>query len=106
MHLAESTDDKMSIKDLIDIVNEERVHVCGFLRLLNCLSPDEMESYKQGATEVDEIIENAASEQSSQQYGKNRQEDLHCCRNAASAEHAGRHHDDEQYDDGRSGEFE
>ncbi len=57
MQLAESIDNKLAIKVLTDIANEERVHAGEFLRLLRELAPDEEEYYKEGAEEVEEEIE-------------------------------------------------
>jgi rubrerythrin len=55
--LAESTDNKLAVKVLQDIANEELVHAGEFLRLLRELAPDEEEFYSQGAIEVEEFIE-------------------------------------------------
>lgn len=57
MQLAESTDNKLAIKVLKDIADEERVHAGEFLRLLHVLAPDEEEFYAEGAEEVEEEIE-------------------------------------------------
>jgi rubrerythrin len=57
MQLAESTDDKLAKEVLIDIADEERVHAGEFLRVLKHLAPDEEKFYKEGADEVEEIIE-------------------------------------------------
>jgi rubrerythrin len=57
MQLAESVDDKLAKKVLIDIADEERVHAGEFLRVLKHLAPDEEKFYKEGEQEVDEIIE-------------------------------------------------
>ncbi len=57
MQLAESTDDKLAKDVLVDIADEERVHAGEFLRLLKHLAPDEEKFYKEGAEEVDEMIE-------------------------------------------------
>lgn len=57
MQLAESTDDKLAKEVLVDIADEERVHAGEFLRLLKHLAPDEEKFYKEGAEEVDEMIE-------------------------------------------------
>ena len=54
MQLAESTDNKLAVKVLKDIANEERVHVGEFLRLLRELAPDEEKFYAKGAKEVEE----------------------------------------------------
>ncbi len=57
MQLAESTDNKLAIKVLEDIADEERVHAGEFLRLLKELAPDEEKFYAEGAGEVEEEIE-------------------------------------------------
>ena len=57
MQLAESTDNKLAIKVLKDIADEERVHAGEFLRLLRELAPDEEKLYAKGAREVEEFIE-------------------------------------------------
>lgn len=54
MQLAESIDDKLAKKILVDIANEERVHAGEFLRLLKHLAPDEEKFYQDGAQEVEE----------------------------------------------------
>ncbi|MBI5534316.1 MAG: rubrerythrin [Deltaproteobacteria bacterium] len=56
MQLAESTDNKLAIKVLNDIADEERVHAGEFLRLLRELAPDEEGFYAKGAKEVEEEI--------------------------------------------------
>ena len=55
--LAESTNNKLAVKVLKDIADEERVHVGEFLRLLHELVPDEKKFYAKGAKEVEEMIE-------------------------------------------------
>ncbi|MCD6356018.1 MAG: hypothetical protein J7L66_01925 [Anaerolineaceae bacterium] len=55
--LAESTDNKLAIKVLQDITNEERVHAGEFLRLLHEIAPDEEKFYTEGAGEVEEEIQ-------------------------------------------------
>jgi len=57
MQLAESTDNELAIEVLKDIADEERVHAGEFLRLLKELDPEEEEFYKEGASEVEEEIE-------------------------------------------------
>jgi rubrerythrin len=57
MQLAESTDNKLAIRVLKDIADEERVHAGEFLRLLYELAPDEKKFYGQGAKEVEKEIE-------------------------------------------------
>ncbi len=56
MQLAESTDNKLAVKVLKDIADEERVHAGEFLRLLKELAPDEEKFYAEGAKEVEEEI--------------------------------------------------
>jgi rubrerythrin len=56
MQLAESTDNKLAVKLLKDVADEERVHVGEFLRLLRELAPDEEKFYARGAKEVEEEI--------------------------------------------------
>ncbi len=58
MHLHESIDDELVKKVLLDIANEEKEHVGEFLRLLEHISPEEFEHYREGEEEVDEIIKN------------------------------------------------
>jgi len=50
--LAESTDNKLAQKVLLDIADEERVHAGEFLKLLKHLAPDEEKFYQEGAKEV------------------------------------------------------
>ena len=57
MQLAESTDNKLAVKVLKDIADEERIHAGEFLRLLRKLAPDEEKFYAKGAKEVEEEIE-------------------------------------------------
>ena len=56
MQLAESTDNKLAVKVLKDIADEEIVHAGEFLRLLHELAPDEKKFYAEGAKEVEEEI--------------------------------------------------
>ena len=56
MQLAESTDNDLAKKVLIDIADEERVHAGEFLRLLHELAPDEKKFYEKGAEEIEEMI--------------------------------------------------
>jgi rubrerythrin len=56
MQLAESTDNKLAVKVLKDVVDEERVHVGEFLRLLRELAPDEEKFFAGRAKEVEEMI--------------------------------------------------
>ena len=55
--LAESTDNKLAIKVLQEIADEERVHAGEFLRLLHEIAPDEEKFYTEGAEEVEEEIQ-------------------------------------------------
>src|ERR1039457_3820668 len=52
MQLAESTKNKLAVKVLKEIADEELVHVGEFLRLLRELAPDEEKLYAKGAKEV------------------------------------------------------
>ncbi|MEO0074596.1 MAG: ferritin family protein [candidate division WOR-3 bacterium] len=56
MQLAESIDNKLAQKVLIEIADEERVHAGEFLRLLYELAPDEVKHYQKGAEEVERMI--------------------------------------------------
>lgn len=59
--IAESTDNDLAKKVLIDIANEEKVHAGEFLRLLKELQPDEEAFYQQGAREVEEEFLNGGT---------------------------------------------
>ena len=54
---AEATDNKLARMVLLDIAREERVHAGEFQRLLNILVPDEEATLREGAGEVDEMVE-------------------------------------------------
>src|SRR5450759_950907 len=54
--LAESTNNKLAVKVLKAVADEERVHVGEFLRLLHELAPDEKKFYAKGAKEVEDMI--------------------------------------------------
>ena len=56
IQIAKSTDNKLAVKVLKDIADEERVHIREFLRLLRELAPDEEKFYAMGAKEVAEEI--------------------------------------------------
>src|SRR5665811_1016498 len=56
LQLAESTDNKLAVKVLKEIADDELVHVGEFLRLLRELAPDEEKFYAKGAKEVEGII--------------------------------------------------
>ncbi len=53
---AESTDNALAKKVLLDIANEEKEHAGEFLRLLRELDPEEEHFYKEGSEEVEEMI--------------------------------------------------
>jgi rubrerythrin len=55
--LAESTDNELAQKVLLDIAREEVVHAGEFLRLLKELQPDEQGNYDEGADEVEEMMQ-------------------------------------------------
>jgi rubrerythrin len=57
MQLAESTDNKLAVKVLKEIADEERVHAGEFMRLLREIAPDEEKFYAKGVKEVEEEIE-------------------------------------------------
>jgi rubrerythrin len=54
---ADAVDDPLAKKVLIDIANEERVHVGEFQRLLQILTGDEDDFHSSGAREVDEMAD-------------------------------------------------
>ena len=56
MQLAASTDNKLAVKVLKAVADEERVHVGEFLRLLRELAPDEEKFYANGTKEVEDMI--------------------------------------------------
>ena len=57
MQPAASNDNRLAVKVLKDIADEERVHAGEFLRVLRELAPNEETLYAQGAKEVEEEIE-------------------------------------------------
>jgi uncharacterized protein len=59
---AEAIDDPVARAVLIDIANEERVHVGEFMRLLSILTGDEDQWLAQGAAEVDELAAQATAD--------------------------------------------
>lgn len=59
--LAESTDNTLAKKVLLDIAEEEKVHAGEFLRLLYELNPSEKEFYNDGAKEVEKNFLNKKS---------------------------------------------
>jgi uncharacterized protein len=52
---ADATDNELARKVLIDVANEERVHIGEFQRLINILAEDEEAFLAEGAEEVDEM---------------------------------------------------
>jgi rubrerythrin len=54
--LAESTDNELARKVLLDVAEEEVVHAGEFLRLLKELEPAEQANYDKGAEEVEEMM--------------------------------------------------
>ena len=54
---AESTNNKLAQKVLMDIADEEKEHAGEFLRLLRELEPEEENFYREGYAEVEEMIE-------------------------------------------------
>ena len=59
MSHAEAIDDPLARAVLIDIANEERVHLGEFMRLLSILTGDEDKWLAQGTVEVDELAAQA-----------------------------------------------
>ncbi|MFB3881612.1 MAG: ferritin family protein [Armatimonadota bacterium] len=57
---ADATDDEVAKKVLIDIANEERVHVGEFMELLRRLAPDETQYLEDGRLEVTAMAEGVA----------------------------------------------
>lgn len=57
MQLADSTENELARAVLKDIADEELVHAGEFLRLLKALEPTEEGFYKEGAEEVEELME-------------------------------------------------
>lgn len=55
--LAESTDNELAKRVLLDIAREEVVHAGEFLTLLKSLQPDEQANYDEGAEEVAEMMD-------------------------------------------------
>ncbi|MFW6303773.1 MAG: ferritin family protein [Candidatus Sumerlaeota bacterium] len=60
--MAESTDNKLAAKVLIDIADEEKEHAGEFLRLLRELDPEEEKWYQNGSEEVEEMIDDMKKE--------------------------------------------
>jgi len=62
---ADATDNELAKRVLLDIADEERVHVGEFLRLLSILEPDEPDVLAKGAAEVDQMAAETGSAPSS-----------------------------------------
>jgi rubrerythrin len=71
MQLAESTDNRLAVRLLKEIADEERIHVGEFMRLLKELAPDEENFYAQGAEEVEEIIDRGRKKRRVDEPNKN-----------------------------------
>lgn len=56
MQLHDSTDDKLARKVLLDVANEEKEHAGEFMKLLKHIAPDEESFYKEGESEVEEMM--------------------------------------------------
>lgn len=54
--IAESTTNTKAIKILKEVADDEKVHVGNLYKLLEILSPDEIEHYKDGINETCEIL--------------------------------------------------
>ena len=68
---AESTDNPLAKAVLIDIANEERVHVGEFARLIAILTGDEDEFLKKGTQEVDVMAAKVAQPGAEPAAGQN-----------------------------------
>jgi len=62
VQLAESTDNELAKRVLMDVADEEIVHAGEFLRLLKELAPREEALYAEGAQEVQELISSLKGE--------------------------------------------
>lgn len=62
VQLAESTDNELAKRVLMDIADEEIVHAGEFMRLLKELAPREEALYAEGAQEVQEMINSLNAE--------------------------------------------
>ncbi len=60
---ADATDHPLAKKVLMEIANEERVHIGEFTRLLEILTKDEAQFMEQGAKEVEDIIKEMGDEE-------------------------------------------
>ncbi len=79
--LAESTDNALARKVLMDIVHEEMEHAGEFVRLLQELAPEDEEFYREGMEETEEAIAELGDSagQSCQSQGDS------CCHQQAEA---------------------
>lgn len=73
---AEAIDHPLAKEVLIDIANEERVHIGEFERLLEILTGDEAEYIAEGREEVDEMAAGAVEEQVKSQSGGSGEEEI------------------------------
>jgi rubrerythrin len=72
---AEAIDHPLAKEVLIDIANEERVHIGEFERLLEILTGDEAEYIAEGREEVDEMAAGEAEEEVESQSGGSGEEE-------------------------------
>jgi rubrerythrin len=72
---AEAIDHPLAKEVLIDIANEERVHIGEFERLLEILTGDEAEFIAEGREEVDEMAAGEAEEEAESQSGESGEEE-------------------------------
>jgi rubrerythrin len=69
MSHADAVDDPLAKKVLIDIANEERLHIGEFMRLLQILTGDEEDYIAEGRAEVDELASKLEAETASADTG-------------------------------------
>lgn len=107
MQLAESIDDELASRVLREIADEERVHAGEFLRLLKELEPGEEKFYSDGATEVEEQIQEKTKEirEEKNPQAKSSEQDVAFCTTAPSAEHARAFNVDEPCYDATEGDL-
>jgi rubrerythrin len=68
---ADATDNEVAKKVLLDIADEERVHIGEFMRLIEILAPDEAKWLAQGAAEVNAMAAGVAKPQPGADAGEN-----------------------------------
>jgi len=73
--LAESTDNELAQKVLIDVADEEKVHAGEFLRLLKEIEPEEEGFYQEGYQEVEEEFLGGASQADESDSSESSQKD-------------------------------